>query len=753
MNKLFALLLGALLATPAYGAATFFWRAESTTLTAGSDLSPDLSATGVSGVSISATAVKVGTNGIISSTTQDYYQFDPAGIISTDQGVIAGWIQAKTAMPSTQQTSPIAYKNSADPDAVISVGYMSGGTGEFRLFIQNENQTSLQLSTTNCNMTIDNWYFVMGRWHIDNDDREIKCYDSSGTLLDSVSDLTTDLAAVEPTTIDELRVAFTSSNANPIWVDNAFVSATYGDPIENFHSITSITPTYTAGPTNGTFTNTTLPFTYTTDQPGTTFAAACTNGQTIGTGPNVESGTCSGGAAAGTGNDVNLAGVGDLVTIGGLTASTTYDVYIVQKSDLGVYSTVQSLADRATTGGSAPGLSSTSVTPTTNGYTYTGICTGTGTLTVEAVGCALADAAPSSNEIEAGQCGGGNAALMNASEVWTTGVSNNFTLTSANKPPKLDVYASCTDNTLDSAVDPHVDELRTAVSGYSINCPASVGVTSIFDVYDTYWNPTFTAPRDCVELGLETIESADCDVSMEADGDIIWTPASGGACDGKRTVNAHWEYGGSATTGLFTNPSGVGNFTTPDLVCNGNGIPISNPEPSDLLVALVEDVLMDPRDFNNFTGDPNSDPLTWSVVSGTPPVGTTISSAGVWSGTPTTENEAGAVITVRATDPCGDFVDFTFTSYVVFTFVAPNCVGNTIEECVDELLAVAPWRANDIGLSVDLFCNTVSINLITAQDPAAASAMTAYQELTADANVLCVTGRKFKLGFFGRLTI
>lgn len=732
LKHLPALLLGALFALPALADVTWFWRAEGTTLSGTDDKSAgDTTATANGGVSISATAAKVGSNGILTTDANDYYEFASASISITSQGAAGGWIQFKTALPGSSNNHPLRLADSGASTNGLNIGTNTGNDARFRM--SRTGSSDIDLSATNCNFALDTWYFIIVRWHIANDDRKVECYNSSGTLIDSNEDLTTDLSANEPSAHDVIRWGGGSS-ANPVWIDNLFISQEYAEPIENFMSITSFVPTYTAGPTNGSFTSTTLPFTYTPDQNGTTYAAACTNGQTITTFANLKTGTCSGGAAPGTGTDTSLAGVGDTVTITGLTASTTYDVYIGHESDIGGQSAISSLPDRTTSAAGGVVLSSVNVTALTNGFNVAGTCTGSGTLTAEAVACAPGDATPTSNEVEAGQCGGGNAALMNASETWTTGVGNDFNMTSANKPPKLDVYVSCTNGTSDSSVDPQLDELRTATSGYQIVCPSSLSSTSIFDCAtcvnggsgDAYFDPDY-AVNDCTEIALETNEDANCDIAMEADGDIVMTPAVGGACDGRRTINSFHEDYSSATDALFVAPTG--GFTTPDLICNGNNAPASVGEPESAILLLVQNVAMPAQDLTSLVGDVDSgDTFAFTETgAGSLPTGVTLGGTGNkdMSGTPTVEDEAGQALQYTRTDACGATGTFNQTVYVVLTFAAPNCVGDTLAQCSTEMLAVAPWRAFDVGISVDaLLCTAgVPAGQITAQDPAAASAM------------------------------
>lgn len=348
MKHLFrSLVLGALALTaiPAFAAATFYWRVEGTTLSSTLDLSPDTSATGNGGVSISTTGVKYGTNGMVTTDQNDYYIFTPTSLCNAAEGTLAGWVQFKTAIPASGNAVIASCHNTTTTSrAQISMG----SSEEPRLTLQATTGTQISLVTTSCNFVVDTWYFVVASYHIANDDRTIACYTSSGTLINSASDLATDLAAAAPTSFDEFRVGTPSSHTSPLWVDNVFVADTYGFAFENYSSITTFIPTFTSGPADGTFAQTTLSFTYTPDQDGTAFAAACADGQTIATGPNTESGTCSGGAAIGTGNDAASAGVSNTVTITGLSAGTQYDVYIVYKSGLGGYSTVSSQANKNT---------------------------------------------------------------------------------------------------------------------------------------------------------------------------------------------------------------------------------------------------------------------------------------------------------------------------------------------------------------------------------------------------------------------
>lgn len=733
MRKLLLALL--LLPTAAQADVTFFWRAESATLTSDDKSAGDTTGTVNGSSAFNATAMRVGTNGFQTVDNADSVFFDSASIFSSAVGSAGLFIQWKTALPTNGlDANGLQFLNSGSVTDVISL--RTSGSDELRLQIRKNTAaggTQVFLATTACNIAIDTWYFIVIRWDIANDDRAIECYDGTTLgLIHETSDLTTDLSTTEPAGVDSLRFGNTSTHASNIYHDNFFISQQYDEPIQNFATITSFIPTFTAGPTNGSFTNTTLPFTYTVDQNGTSYWAACTNSQTVTSFANLKTGTCSGGAAVGTGTDTATATVSDQATITGLVAGTTYDVYYGHESDIGGQSTVGSLPDRATTSATVD-LSATNVVAAADGYTVSGTCTGSGTLSVEAVGCALADAAPTSNEIEAGQCGGGNAAILNASETWTTAVANDFLLTSANKPPRLDVYLGCTNGATDATVVTHAAEDRTPRSGFALIFPTTVATTSIFDL-DSYFNPDFTANLDGSEYEDDTNESADCNVSFEADGDFVLTPVAAGDCDGKRTFDLSYEYGGSTTDGLFTAPL-VGNFVTDDLVCNGNLAPQGATEPEDAILVLTEDAVMTALDLTSLFADPDSPSMTFTETgAGTIPTGTSLSGTGNkdWTGTPTTEDQTGQVLQFTATDECGDTVTFDMTVYVINTWTMPDCDSNTLAECSDEVIAAAPWRALDSGVTVSGYtCGSGQPFLTSgAQSPIAGAELTAAQNIS-----------------------
>lgn len=564
----------------------------------------------------------------------------------------------------------------------------------------------------------------------------VACANGSGTP--SAAEVLADQCSgggAAPAHFDEAVVATVSDGATftgllPGTTYDTFyvIDAAVDSTVASLADQTTTATAFTAGPANNGTTTTTLVISFTTNIDGTVEGVACPDGQAAPTAVQVLADQCTGDvAAAAHFDEVVVNGVPDTETFTGLSSNTTYDTHYV--IDATVDSGVIGLANQTTASAGAPTFTSgPTETPIADGFTIAGTITCTGTCTVEAVACAPGDAAPTSTEVEAGQCGGGNAALMNASEVWTTGVANDFALTSANKPVRFDVYVSGTDGTTDTAVTSLTDQDRAPRSGFAHAVMASVASTGVCD-QDAYFDPD-CAIGDVFEYEDDTNESADCNVSMETDGDFVLTPVANGDCDGLRTFEISFEDVSSATDGLFTSPA-VGNFTTDDTVYVNNTAPICDPQIEYLV--LTEDVAMSAVDLTAFgtCSDANSHAMTYSITGGSLPAGTSLGGTGNkdWSGTPTTENEAGTTVTVTVTDVAGDSTTFEFIVYVVNTWTVPNCDSNTLVECSAEIIAAAPWRADDAGLSVSGYiCGTGQPFLsIASQLPVAAGQASAFE--------------------------
>lgn len=482
----------------------------------------------------------------------------------------------------------------------------------------------------------------------------------------------------------------------------------------------SAAPAFSAGPTAGTPTSTTIPFTFTSDTTGTVKGVACPDGQAAPSVAQVIAGDCTGDVnAEATISEAVTGGVGDSGEFTGLDADTTYDNHfaIDATTDSASISSVANITTASA--GSAEFSDGPTVTPTTNGYTISGTVTEENA-TVYAVACAPGDAAPNQSELEAGQCGGGNSALIAASEAWTEDSADSFALTSANKPPRLDVYVGCAGASGDCTLSTNADQDRSADSGQTIVALTSIAATSIFDL-DSYYDPDVAA-GDVVEHD-DTTQNSGCAVSFEADGDFVLTPDSAGDCDGQQYFGYSVEDVSSATTGLFTTPASM--FTTDDVVYVNNSAPVCSGR--DDPVVLNEDEVMTEVDMLELGGceDNDGDTMTASVTSGTLPNGTSLGDTGnlKWNGTPDTEDSTGEAITVEICDSVGDCGTYDFSVFVIGTWTVPDCENLSVSDCEEAIVDAAPHRASNPGLTVlGYVCGTGQGFLKVAEQSPAASA-------------------------------
>ena len=219
---------------------SLYWRCEAASLDPTDDFTlGDNLAQANGGVSFSATAMRIGTNGILTVNASDWYEFAPASIFTTAGGSFGAWMQYKTAVFDGNQAGPVAFRNTALSADVIA--FAANATGDPGLFLQRNGGSSLTLTAAAGNMVVDTWYFLVGRVDFANNKRKIEIYNTAGTLIDSNEDLVTSLAGVQLTAMDEIRIGTPSTNANPIWVDNVFISQNYDEPIQDYMFITSIT--------------------------------------------------------------------------------------------------------------------------------------------------------------------------------------------------------------------------------------------------------------------------------------------------------------------------------------------------------------------------------------------------------------------------------------------------------------------------------------------------------------------------------
>jgi hypothetical protein len=233
-------------------ALTFFWRCEGATLDGTDDHSAgDTTATLVTGGAISAAAVRIGTNGLLRPASQvGGANFDSDSIFpgtiaapSDTVGAMGFSFYNVTAVPAA--SGDLYGATFVGTTATNKINIQTGSGGNMRLVIGSATSGSLTLTTTGGAITANNWFGVVARWNIAADDRRIEIYNSSGTLVDSIEDLTTDLAANCPEEIKSVAGwscgKCVAGNTNDIYFDNFFVGNTYDEPIQNKLTITSYT--------------------------------------------------------------------------------------------------------------------------------------------------------------------------------------------------------------------------------------------------------------------------------------------------------------------------------------------------------------------------------------------------------------------------------------------------------------------------------------------------------------------------------
>jgi hypothetical protein len=232
-------------------ALTFFWRCEGTTLDGTHDFTAgDNTATANNTPSISATAAKVGSNGILIDSSADGYRFAPTSIIARLVGTVAFWFQFPVTFAATGQVFFFARGNASVNDH-ISIGVGTGGD-EVRLSISNASSGGAELETSGASLAAGSWYFVTASWDQPSNSRKIAVYDSSGTLLAQNEDTTTAYDA--PAALDAgdgLRFGDASGwgATRNGWFDNTFVGSAYTDAATflSNRDITSYTEYSTGG--------------------------------------------------------------------------------------------------------------------------------------------------------------------------------------------------------------------------------------------------------------------------------------------------------------------------------------------------------------------------------------------------------------------------------------------------------------------------------------------------------------------------
>jgi hypothetical protein len=355
-------------------------------------------------------------------------------------------------------------------------------------------------------------------------------------------------------------------------------------------------------------------------------------------------------------------------------------------------------------------------TPIANGHNCAGTVTGSGTITAY---CGIANpgaAAPSCTQLKAGTDGSAVALRHSASEVWVTGVSNNFDVAEAGNPPVSDVYFCAANASGDTAVTPFTDQLRSPDASQAITVTTSIAATAMFavqtvascDTTDTSALVTgcgamaWLQPGMLVDLsagfadltnvivecvagatGCEELNSgeiqfetaanaASANITVTQDAYYAPTVATGDAIEGNTTTSG----GGTITVGVDAEVSCAGTcsgfqtwtYNVQDVSQATTGNFTSGPPnwgtDDTVYIGSSRPVITSLPDFFLFyegvalsdvtvsCSEPDSQ--TTSVTTRTsPPTGTSVASSGAWTGTPTVEDEAGTNLTFDCLDSGG----------------------------------------------------------------------------------------------------
>lgn len=225
-------------------AISFFSRCEGTTLSGTDDLpGADTSVTLNGTAAINATAALVGSNGIQILAAGDSYRLDAdTGVIDPQVGSIACWFNVQT-WTNGNSLFQIRGSNFAYNLTLMTIGASGSGNLRFRINDGGAGQTDLDLSTNA--LALNTTYFATISWDIAANDRRIRVYNASGTLIEQNEDLVTALTAPTDLSVaDGMRFGeVMGAGSGAFYLDNIFIGKAYADA-DDFLTNRSIT-TYT----------------------------------------------------------------------------------------------------------------------------------------------------------------------------------------------------------------------------------------------------------------------------------------------------------------------------------------------------------------------------------------------------------------------------------------------------------------------------------------------------------------------------
>lgn len=243
------LILGVFLVVAAYfnkvsavNSVNFFWRAEDVTLDGTHDFSVgDTTATLISTADTVPGAAHIGTNGLDIPSSNDSAQFaiSSGDLISPGTGAIAFWFRMVTFTGASMFNANI----NATPNTNITI--LQNGTDDAtgrEILLRNRlnGVSNVTLFTTDADLALNTWYFVVARYDEPNNDRRIEIYNEDGSLRGTpAEDLNTNFD--QATGMDTLRIGEVGGSSIDVHLDNIFIADDYNEPLEDKMNITSWT--------------------------------------------------------------------------------------------------------------------------------------------------------------------------------------------------------------------------------------------------------------------------------------------------------------------------------------------------------------------------------------------------------------------------------------------------------------------------------------------------------------------------------
>ena len=217
----------------------FFWRCESTSLTAGVDYSiGDTSATAAgtnsASISLHADAAKLGTSGVWCDGSLQYYQFDTSSTLigQTAEGAVGFWIRFPDSVPGGGYDYGATFIGASASDYIK---VQTASSGNMRISLSQNGGSIATISTTGANMQADTWDFVVARWDHANTRARVEVYSGTDTTplgtgeSAAVSAANSQAMAIALST--GFRVGNASSQTLDCHIDNVFVSDDYDEPL------------------------------------------------------------------------------------------------------------------------------------------------------------------------------------------------------------------------------------------------------------------------------------------------------------------------------------------------------------------------------------------------------------------------------------------------------------------------------------------------------------------------------------------